>query len=78
MSFDGTNPSSQASFSTPVQAPALEPTKQAPSPPAPTPDPDPPQIEDFDAIIQTDVQAFVNIGQKIGGLVGEQVFIPEL
>lgn len=33
----------------------------------------PPQIDDFDALIKADVQNFVNLGAKIGGLVQEQV-----
>ncbi|KAJ6116795.1 hypothetical protein N7512_006520 [Penicillium capsulatum] len=32
----------------------------------------PPQIQDFDALIKGDVQNFVNLGEKIGGLVAEQ------
>jgi hypothetical protein len=35
--------------------------------------PVPPQIQDFDALIKGDVQNFVNLGEKIGGLVAEQV-----
>jgi adenylyl cyclase-associated protein len=38
--------------------------------------PVPPQIEDFDALIKGDVQNFVNLGEKIGGLVAEQVNLP--
>ncbi|KAJ6180895.1 hypothetical protein N7519_011356 [Penicillium mononematosum] len=34
--------------------------------------PVPPQIQDFDALIKGDVQNFVNLGEKIGGLVAEQ------
>ena len=33
----------------------------------------PPQIEDFDELIKKEVQAFVGLGEKIGGLVAEQV-----
>lgn len=50
-------------------APALSEQKAAP-PPAPSL---PPQIEDFDELIKKEVQNFVNLGNKIGGLVGEQV-----
>ena len=54
-----------------------EPPKPAPPPPAaPVAAPVPPQIEDFDALIKGDVQNFVNLGEKIGGLVAEQVSLP--
>ncbi|KAK4861909.1 hypothetical protein LT330_003047 [Penicillium expansum] len=43
-----------------------------PPPPAPVAAPVPPQIQDFDALIEGDVQNFVNLGEKIGGLVAEQ------
>jgi hypothetical protein len=44
------------------------------TPPAPPAAPSlPPQIEDFDALINGDVQNFVDLGEKIGGLVAEQV-----
>ena len=44
------------------------------APPAPSAAPQiPPQIEDFDALIKNEVQNFVNLGEKIGGLVEEQV-----
>ena len=33
----------------------------------------PPAIEDFDAIVNGDVQTFVNMSEDIGGLVAEQV-----
>ncbi|KAJ5883566.1 uncharacterized protein N7473_010452 [Penicillium subrubescens] len=32
----------------------------------------PPQIQDFDALIKGDVQNFVSLGEKVGGLVAEQ------
>lgn len=52
-----------------------------PEPPKPTPPSSavpaapqvPPQIQDFDALIKGDVQNFVNLGEKVGGLVAEQV-----
>jgi adenylyl cyclase-associated protein len=48
--------------------------KPAPPPPAPPAAPQvPPQIQDFDALIKGDVQTFVNLGEKVGGLVAEQV-----
>ncbi|KAJ5727886.1 hypothetical protein N7493_005706 [Penicillium malachiteum] len=50
-----------------------EPPKPAPPPPAPPAAPQiPAQIQDFDALIKGDVQNFVNLGEKIGGLVAEQ------
>jgi adenylyl cyclase-associated protein len=73
MSFEGASQPNHVNIATPVQQTAVEPSTQAPSPPAPTPEPDPPQIEDFDALIKSDVQAFVDLGKQIGGLVGEQV-----
>lgn len=36
-------------------------------------EPLPPAIEDFDAIVNGDVQTFVNMSEDIGGLVAEQV-----
>jgi adenylyl cyclase-associated protein len=43
------------------------------APPAPPAAPSlPPQIEDFDALINGDVRSFVDLGEKIGGLVAEQ------
>lgn len=56
-------------------APATpEPPKPSPPPPAAPAAPQiPPQIQDFDALIKGDVQNFVKLGQKIGGLVEEQV-----
>ncbi|OQE23646.1 hypothetical protein PENSTE_c008G07700 [Penicillium steckii] len=55
-------------------APATpEPPKPSPPPPAAPAAPQiPPQIQDFDALIKGDVQNFVKLGQKIGGLVEEQ------
>jgi adenylyl cyclase-associated protein len=47
------------------------PTPTAPAAPAAAPLP--PQIEDFDTLISKDVGNFVQLGQKIGGLVAEQV-----
>lgn len=73
MSFEGASQANHVNLTTPVQQGAIEPSIQPPSPPTPTPDPDPPQIEDFDALIKSDVQAFVDLGKQIGGLVGEQV-----
>jgi adenylyl cyclase-associated protein len=60
---------------TATAAPATpEPPKPSPPPPAPPAAPQiPPQIQDFDALIKGDVQNFVKLGAKIGGLVEEQV-----
>ncbi|KAJ5852495.1 uncharacterized protein N7529_011880 [Penicillium soppii] len=73
MSLDG--PSSPKSVGGPSSAlPATpEPPKSLPPPPAvPAAAPVPPQIQDFDALIKGDVQNFVTLGEKIGGLVAEQ------
>ncbi|KAJ5091578.1 hypothetical protein NUU61_006448 [Penicillium alfredii] len=68
-------PSSPKTAGAPASAtPATpEPPKLAPPPPAaPAAAPIPPQIQDFDALIKGDVQNYVNLGEKIGGLVAEQ------
>ena len=36
-----------------------------------------PAIEDFDAMINTEVKTYVNMSEEIGGLVAEQVSEPE-
>lgn len=74
MSSDGPS-SPQALGGSSSSVPATpEPPKPAPPPPAaPAAAPVPPQIQDFDALIKGDVQNFVELGQKIGGLVAEQV-----
>ncbi|CAG8896533.1 unnamed protein product [Penicillium nalgiovense] len=73
MSLDDSSASKSLSGS-PSSAPTIPPPpKASPSPPAaPAQAPVPPQIQDFDALIKGDVQNFVNLGQKIGGLVAEQ------
>lgn len=59
-------------------AAAPTPTVSAPEPPkpetplAPAVPSVPPQIEDFDALIKGEVQNFVDLGGKIGGLVADQ------
>lgn len=61
---------------TPSSLPAVSQPSTTPSPrlpAAPVAAPVPPQIQDFDALIKGDVQNFVNLGEKIGGLVAEQV-----
>ena len=73
MSIDDPNAPKQISPSTaPTPAP-LEPPKPAPPPAPPAAPPVPPQIEDFDALIKGDVRNFVELAQKLGGLVEEQV-----
>lgn len=37
----------------------------------------PPVIDDFDNIINGEVKTFVNMSEEIGGLVAEQVHMPE-
>lgn len=74
MSLD--DPDAVKNMGTPTAAaPATpEPPKPTPPPPAAPAAPQiPPQIQDFDALIKGDVQNFVNLGEKIGGLVAEQV-----
>lgn len=76
MSLD--DPNASKSTGTPATAtPASpEPPKPAPPPPAaPAAAQLPPQIQDFDELIKKDVQNFVKLGEKIGGLVEEQVSI---
>lgn len=76
MSFDGGNGVNHTSPVTPPQNTVPEPPKPiAPPPPpaAPAADPIPPAIQDFDALIKNDVENFVEVGEKIGGLVAEQV-----
>ncbi|KAJ6091338.1 hypothetical protein N7467_003307 [Penicillium canescens] len=69
---DPSSPKSMGGASSSVPA-TPEPPKPTPPPPAaPVAAPVPPQIEDFDALIKGDVQNFVNLGEKIGGLVAEQ------
>jgi adenylyl cyclase-associated protein len=74
MSLDDPNVS-KGTGSPSAAAPATpELPKPAPPPPAPPAAPQvPPQIQDFDALIKGDVQTFVNLGEKVGGLVAEQV-----
>ncbi|PLB43589.1 adenylyl cyclase-associated protein [Aspergillus steynii IBT 23096] len=57
-----------AAAPTPLAAEAPK-AAAAPAPAAPTV---PPQIQDFDALINKDVQNFVDLGNTIGGLVAEQ------
>ncbi|KAJ5729062.1 uncharacterized protein N7483_003570 [Penicillium malachiteum] len=73
MSLDDPN-SPKGAIAPAAATPAVpEPPKPAPPPPAPPAAPQiPAQIQDFDALIKGDVQNFVNLGEKIGGLVAEQ------
>ncbi|KAJ5658495.1 uncharacterized protein N7484_002144 [Penicillium longicatenatum] len=73
MSLDDPNDPKSAGTPTAAAPVVPEPPKPAPPPPAaPAAAPIPPQIQDFDALIKGDVQNFVNLGDKIGGLVAEQ------
>lgn len=77
MSLDDPNDPKSAGTPTAATPAVPEPPKPAPPPPAaPAAAPIPPQIQDFDALINGDVQNFVNLGEKIGGLVAEQVGLP--
>jgi adenylyl cyclase-associated protein len=73
MSFDA-NSANHVNPITPSQPDALElPKPIAIPPPAPTAEPASPPVEDFDALVKGEVQAFVDLGHKIGDLVAEQV-----
>ncbi|KAJ5987262.1 hypothetical protein N7451_011627 [Penicillium sp. IBT 35674x] len=73
MSLDDPNDPKSAGTPTAATPAVPEPPKPAPPPPAaPAAAPIPPQIQDFDALIKGEVQNFVNLGEKIGGLVAEQ------
>lgn len=79
MSLDDPNVSKGLSSPSAATPATPEPPKPAPPPPAPPAAPQvPPQIQDFDALIKGDVQNFVNLGEKVGGLVAEQVRNPRL
>ncbi|CAI7567203.1 unnamed protein product [Penicillium discolor] len=73
MSYDDSSAPKSLTGS-PSSIPAIPPPpKPSPPPPAaPVAAPVPPQIQDFDALIKGDVQNFVKLGEKIGGLVAEQ------
>lgn len=73
MSLD--DPNVPQSAGAPAATPAVleTPKPTPPTPATPAVAPIPPQIQDFDALIKGDVQNFVNLGEKIGGLVAEQV-----
>lgn len=75
MSLDDPN-SPKAVESAAVPTPSAAEAPQAAAPPAPATPTVPPQIHDFDALINKDVQNFVDLGNKIGGLVEEQVGYP--
>lgn len=78
MSLDDPNVAKGLGTPSPAAPATPEPPKPAPPPPAPPAAPQvPPQIQDFDALIKGDVQNFVNLGEKVGGLVAEQVRIPD-
>lgn len=70
---DPNSPKHTSPSAAPAPAPAPpEPPKPAPAPVAPAAAPIPPQIEDFDELIKNDVRNFVELGEKVGGLVDEQ------
>ncbi|OJJ49889.1 hypothetical protein ASPZODRAFT_128449 [Penicilliopsis zonata CBS 506.65] len=74
MSLDGPGvPDARDSMNVVVASDIVTPEQpKAVSPIVPVAEPLPPQIEDFDAFIKGDVQNFVDLGEKIGGLVEEQ------
>lgn len=74
MSLDDPNVSKSMNGAA-ASVPATPEHPKAPPPPpaAPAAPQIPPQIQDFDALIKGDVQNFVKLGEKIGGLVEEQV-----
>lgn len=69
---DPTSPKHISPSTAPIPPPP-EPPKPAPAPAAAVAAPIPPQIEDFDELIKGDVRNFVELGEKVGGLVAEQV-----
>lgn len=74
MSLD--DPIASKSMGSPATATSATPEPSKPAPPPPEPPVAaqvPPQIQDFDELIKKDVQNFVKLGEKIGGLVEEQV-----
>ena len=74
MALDDPNATSSASSAAAASSVTTIPKPSKPSPPpAAVPPQLPPQIQDFDALINSDVQNFVKLGDKIGGLVAEQV-----
>ncbi|KAJ5578249.1 uncharacterized protein N7459_007213 [Penicillium hispanicum] len=72
MSLDDPSAPNSAATATAPAPTVPEPPKPAPPPPPPAAPQIPPQIQDFDALIKDDVQKFVSLGEKIGGLVAEQ------
>lgn len=75
MSVDGSaTPSHLGVVVSPPTAATPEPPKALPPHPTlPVVESVPPQIQDFDVLIKEHVRKFVDLGQKIGGLVEEQV-----
>lgn len=71
-SVDASHPETVAAInSASISQPEPTPTVAETAPRAP--EPLPRSIEDFDKLIQEDVQGFVNASEKIGGLVEQQV-----
>lgn len=76
MTLDDPNSPKQmtpSAVATPAPPEPPQPAPIAAAAPAPASPPVPPQIEDFDELIKGDVRKFVELGEKIGGLVEEQV-----
>lgn len=74
MSLDDPHSPKQVGSATATPEPTAPVPVNTVAPPAPPAAPSlPPQIEDFDALINGDVRSFVDLGEKIGGLVAEQV-----
>lgn len=77
---DPTSPKTMAAQAAPQSLPNQH-APPPPPPPAPLPAPPaepaapalPPQIQDFDTLINDEVGNYVALGEKIGGLVAEQV-----
>ncbi|KAH1293693.1 hypothetical protein KXX33_006189 [Aspergillus fumigatus] len=73
MSLDDPHSPKQVGSATATPEPTAPVPVNTVAPPAPPAAPSlPPQIEDFDALINGDVRSFVDLGEKIGGLVAEQ------
>jgi adenylyl cyclase-associated protein len=68
------DPSSPKTLNAAAAPEAVAPEPPQPAFPAPPAAPAvPPQIEDFDTLIDKDVRNFVDLGNRIGDLVAEQV-----
>ena len=78
-SLDPSNPITPQAASPAPAAPSVPGAEQSkatpPPPPPPAAEPLPASIEDFDSLIKSDVQSFVDLSEKIGGPVAEQVWL---